>query len=416
MATATVDRAAEQRKQREEDGKRLGERYILGFAAPTIDDKGVSEPFEALRAGNHIYGGREIVITEADLDRAVENFERYWKPAGGVPVDYDHSFVETGDSTAAGWIVSMERRGSSLYEQVQWTPKAAKQITDGEYKFYSAEFTSNWVNEEGASEGFTVLAGALTNRPFLRGMTPVALSQKVIEAVGQWTLAHAENLVPGDAPSRDETRRGVAEKTDKTEGLTFTVEIDGKEQEAQTFTIEIDGDAKELTADEVVALHTAKAEADKAAAAARAAKADKDETVTTLSQKVDQLSTDLDAERFNAAFSQCQREGALDAKPETRTKWEKRLEKFGLEATKELLADLPRDVVPVNERGIDGGGSAPGETFVAADVPEDTDPEMYTLDQRAQQLLREKPDMDGGYRAALAQARTELKQATGSAA
>lgn len=411
MPAALKDRAAEKRQELADEGKRLGDRCVLGFAAPKIDDKGISEPFEALRAGNHIYAGREIVISEADLDRAIENFERYWKPAGGVPVDYDHSFVESGDSTAAGWIVSMERRGTSLYEQVQWTPKAAQQIRDGEYKFYSAEFTSDWINEEGSSEGFTVLAGALTNRPFLRGMTPVALSQQVVEEVGKWTLSHADKLVPGDAPARDETRREVADKTDTTEGLTFTVEIDGKEQEASTFKVEIDGKAQELTAEQVVALHTAKAEADKATAAAEAAKADKDETVTTLSQRVDKLSTELDTERFNASFSQAQREGALDAKPETRTKWERRLEKFGLEATKELLEDLPRDTVPVNERGLDGGGALPGETTVPSDVPEDTDPAMYSLDQRAQQLLREKPDMEGGYRAALSQARAEKDKA-----
>jgi phage I-like protein len=392
-----ADRAAEQRRQADEAGQRLGDRYMLAFAAPEIGADGVSEPFEALRVGNHIYAGREIVITEADLDKAVENFERYWKPAGGVPVDYDHSFVESGDSTAAGWIVSMERRGGSLYEQVQWTPKAQQQIKDGEYRFYSAEFTGEWVNEQGHGEGFTVLAGALTNRPFLRGMTPVALSQAVVEQAGKWTLDHADKLVPGEASSRDETRRGVADKTNTDEQPT-------------TFTVEIDGEAREFTAAEVVALHTAKADADKAKADAEAAKA----TATAeagkteaLSQRVDQLATELDTERFNTAFSQAQREGRVDAKPETRTKWEGRLEKFGLEATKELLEDQPADVVPVSERGKAGGGSRPGETPVEHAAPEDTDPAMYSLDQRAQQLLREKPELKGNYREALSQARQE---------
>lgn len=398
---------------------RLGELYQVGFAEPPAAgaDGGVSDWFPALHAGDHIYAGREIKIAESDLDKAVENFERYWKPRGGVPVDYDHSFVETGDSTAAGWIVAMKREGDTLYEQVEWTPKAAQQIADGEYRFYSAEFTSEWINERGVDEGFTVLAGALTNRPFLRGLAPVALSQKVVAAVGEWTLAHAAKLVPGDASAQDETRREVPKPNTDTE-QTFTVEIDGEDQEVQSFKVEIDGETKELSVDDVTAMAQAKADADKAEAdkaeAERKASAAKGET-EALSQKVEGLRKDLDLERFNAAFATAQRQGRVDAKPSTREKWEGRLEQFGLEATKDLLEDLPADTVPVVERGLEGGGSAPGETPVAADVPEDTDPEMYTLDQRAQQILTEKPDLEGGYRAALTQARKEAKAAAGSA-
>lgn len=403
MPATLTDRAADKRQQADEADKRLGDHYLLGFAAPEIGADGVSEPFEALRAGEHVYAGRDITITEADLDKAIENFERYWKPRGGVPVDYDHSFLESGDSTAAGWIVSMERKGLSLFETVKWTPKAAQQIRDKEYRFYSAEFTSDWINEEGGHEGFTVLAGALTNRPFLRGLTPVALSEAVVEAVGKWTLSHAADLVPGDASARDETPAEVPEKTANT---------------SEKFTVEIDGEAKEFTAAEIVAMHTAKVEADQAAADAAEEKRKADakaaaagSETTALSQRVDSLKSELDTERFNHAFSQRQREGAFDAKPETRTKWEERLEKFGLEDTKALMFDQPADQVPVKERGT-GGGLPAGETLVDSDVPEDTDPQMYKLDQRAQAILREKPELEGGYRTALTQARSELATAS----
>lgn len=414
MPTAAKDRAAEQRQQAEAEGKRLSEHYFLAFAAPPAGDTSVSDWFPALHAGGHIYAGREIKITEADLDQAVENFERNWKPRGGVPVDYDHSFAEGGSSVAAGWIVEMERRGDTLYEKVEWTGRAAEQIANGEYKFYSAEFTDEWMNETGDNEGFTILAGALTNRPFLRGLAPVALSQKVVEAVGEWTIAHADRLVPGEPKRRDETRPDVPKENTDTQ--TFTVEIDGKDQAVEKFTVEIDGETKELTVAEVTAMHQAKATADKAAEEAAAAQRKAEGENTTLSQRVDKLGTDLDVERFSRRFDQRKREGAVDAKPETFTMWTERVEKFGLEEATSLLDELPADTIPVTDRGLEGGTPA-GETPVDGDVPEGTDPEMFHLDQRAQTILEEKPDLEGGYRAALSQARKErASQKQGAAA
>ena len=390
------DRLAEKRQAADAAGRRLGDHAAVTFAAAAIGDDGLSEPFPALIAGDHIYGGREIKITEADLDMAVENFERFWKPVGGVPVDYDHSFVESGDSTAAGWIVHMERRGDTLYEQVKWTPRAAQQIADGEFRFYSAEFTDSWINERGHDEGFTVLAGALTNRPFLRDLAPVALSQKVVEGIGEWALNHADQLPREEASGRDETPAEVADKTDKP--TTFTVTIDGKEQ---TF-----------TAEQVAEVFTKNAALEqKVTEAEKTAETEKGK-VEALTTKVDTLATDLATTKFSTAFKRRQEEGAVDAKPETREKWDKRVEKFGVEDAIEMLDELPADTIPVTERGSDGG--AP-RTRVEGDVPEDTDPEMFTLDARAQQILAEKPDLEGGYRAALTQARGEMK-AEGAAA
>lgn len=377
---------------------------VTSLATPAPGGQ-VSEAFEALRAGDHVYNGRDIPISEADLDTAVANFNRYWKPAGGVPVDYDHSFVETGDSTAAGWVVAMERRGGSLYEQVRWTPKAAQQIADGEFRFYSAEFTTDWTNEAGEAEGFTVLGGALTNRPFLRGMTPVALSQAVETAAYGWAIEAYQQLErkvgEGESAGRDETQPEVAD--------TLTVKIDGKAEEftaeritelveqtnADTFTVEIDGKAETFTAESITELRAQAAKAEGAG-----------DKVETLSKRLEQVEGDLTAERFNSAFTRRQRQGALDAKPETREKWEDRLEKFGLEATLELLEDLPADVIPMGRRGR-GGSEAPevGED----QAPDGVEPFAFKVDQRAKALMADDKDLD--YAAAARKAHTELSGA-----
>lgn len=156
-----------------------GRMHSLYLAEPNEVD-GVSAPFEVLRAGSFERAGEEIEITEADLDQMVANFEAMReRGADELPVDFDHSFAEGGESKAAGWIKALVRKGASLFARVKWTTAASQQIRDEEYRYISAEFHPDWTDEFGEAHGFTLLAAGLTNRPFLRGMTPVALSDEI---------------------------------------------------------------------------------------------------------------------------------------------------------------------------------------------------------------------------------------------
>jgi phage I-like protein len=367
----------------------------LAASAPA-DGDGVSEPFEVLRAGEYVRGGgRKVSVSEDDLDAAVSNFKR-WKEAGGdIPVDYDHSFAEAGDSKAAGWFTELTRKGKSLFARVKWTPKAAQQIRDGEYRFFSPEFTANWRDEHGSDEGFTILAGALTNRPFLRGMTPVAMSQEV-EAVAFEAMAEAfaelqEEVAKGKSGGGDETHPRVAKATDKPE-------------QPEKFSVEIDGEATEFTADEIVEMHAKAAKAEQAETGKEEAKSDAEK----MTARVEKLETDLTAERFNTAFTTALREGKIDAKPETREKWDKRLEKFGLDGVKELLEDLPAGKVPVGDPTGRGGG----EQRFASDAPDGTDPEAFALHEKAEEIVAERFDGDSDkYGEAVRLAETELAKA-----
>ncbi len=374
-----------------------GAGYIVAMAAGAAAGGDVSEPFEVLRAGEFDRGGRKLSISEADLDKAVANFQRWTEDGGAIPVDYDHSFGERGDSTAAGWFTELVRKGKSLFARVRWTDRAAKQIKDGEYRFFSPEFTADWRNETGDPEGFTILAGALTNRPFLRGMTPVALSQDV-ETAGFAAMADsfgdvAERLAQVESERRDETPARVPPtKPKKTPG-----------DKVEKFTVEIDGKETELTADEIVELHRKAAEHD---AAEEQGKKDKPE-VEKLSQKVDDLSGELAQTKFGAEYKEALRFGQVDAKPETRETWDKRLEKYGLEDTLELLHELPKGKVPVGSAQGRGGGEQGFST-----APDGVDEDAHALDTRAQEILTEKFDgKDEHYGEAVRLAARELEGA-----
>lgn len=369
--------------------------YMVAFAAAGAEGgDGVSESFEVLRAGEYDRGGRKLSITEDDLDKAVANFNRTTEEGGEIPVDYDHSFGERGDSTAAGWFTELVRKGKSLFARVKWTTRAAEQIRNREYRFFSPEFTKDWRNEKGDPEGFTVLAGALTNRPFLRGMTPVALSQEVesagFAAMAATLEAATDRLAQLESGDGDETPPRVPAEKDK------------KPEPTEKFKVEIDGEEREFTAEEIVELHAKAAKADEAE---EKSKKDKPK-VEKLSQRVDELSDELDSERFGTAYKEALRLGQVDAKPETRETWDQRLEKFGLEETKKLLEEQPKGKVPVGGPEGRGGGEQGFST-----APDGVDEETHKLDQRAQEIVAEKFDGDDDkYREALTIAQRELRE------
>jgi phage I-like protein len=366
----------EDRQKLKDNGTALD--YVVAFAANASGDSGVSKPFEILRVGDFKRGDRAVPISSEDLDQAVANFNR-WKEMGQeIPVDYDHAFSEGRESPAAGWYVSLERRQDSLYATVRWTDKAREEITSNQYRFFSPEFSKSFVSETGESEGFTILAGALTNRPFLRGMTPVALSQDVAQAMASWTIEKLEDLDDKDPTRVADTSPRVGLKNDKTE----------------KFKVEIDGEEKEFTSEEIVAMHSAKAEADEAVAKAEKERDEKAAEAKANASSVEKLSTRVDEMEkrdkdrdFAEIFKQAQREGRLDAKEDTEKTWRETFDALGAEKTKALIEQVPAETIPFTAEGRTGSGDQ-------AAVPKGVDPEGFKLNQRVETYMREHPDVE----------------------
>ena len=337
---------------------------VRALFAAGADPEVPSAPFEVLRAGSYVKGGRKIPVSEGDLDSMVSNFSR-WKSEGAeLPVDYDHSFAEKRGSKAAGWYQDLRREGNKLMARVRWTDAAKDAIAKREYRFFSPEFTSNWTNETGAAEGPTMLAGALTNRPFLRGKTAVAMHSEFAEqATELYTDAVAEALGVDSAPL-DVTLSEMA-KDEKPE-QTKVEETPAKVEKPKP--------AEKVTA-------TAGAEVTMTAAEVTQLRADSTK-VEALSAKVESLSSQLADRDFSAIFSQAQREGRLDAKDETRDRWRECFDQLGAEKMKDLLP--PAETIAVTLDGETGKG-ATGDP-----VPGDVNPEAHKLNQRVEAFAAEK--------------------------
>ena len=164
----------------------------------------VSEPFEVLRAGSFSHPDfGSVKVSGSDLDQAQANFTAMKARGAGVPIDYDHSFRRSGNSRAAGWMESLERTGDKLIAKVKWTADAATSIRSGAYRFFSPEFVSDFKDETGTSQGFTLLAGGLTNRPFLKGMAPVSLAERIVSDDGSPESRAALDASIKEAPGSD---------------------------------------------------------------------------------------------------------------------------------------------------------------------------------------------------------------------
>jgi hypothetical protein len=89
-------------------------------------------------------------------------------------VDFDH---KEHSGKAAGWIKDAVVKPEGLFVQVDWTTAAADAIRAGEYRYFSPEFDDEWTDQHGVKHEDVLFGGALTNRPFLKDLLPVNLSE-----------------------------------------------------------------------------------------------------------------------------------------------------------------------------------------------------------------------------------------------
>lgn len=98
-----------------------------------------------------------------------------------LAIDYSH---KSGDK-AAGWVRQAEARPDGLWLLVEWTKAAADAIRNKEYRYFSPEFVDEYQDAKSGDKFKNVLlGGGLTNRPFLKDLLPVNLSEVFAEVDG----------------------------------------------------------------------------------------------------------------------------------------------------------------------------------------------------------------------------------------
>jgi phage I-like protein len=142
-----------------------------------FDDGGTTKSWiQAMTLGKYshpIYG--EIDITTQTLNDMLSNFKNNVRQTE-LDIDYDHK--DFGDGKAAGWVKDMEIRGDGLWVLVEWTDVAAQALQRKEYKYFSPEFQDEWTHPKtGQTYKNVLFGGGITNRPFLRDIQPINMSE-----------------------------------------------------------------------------------------------------------------------------------------------------------------------------------------------------------------------------------------------
>jgi len=131
---------------------------------------------------------KDIQIAPADLAQFKDNFDRKVRGVD-LAVDISHN----PDGGAVGWFKELRVDGDKLMARVDWTKGGAQALKGRKYRYFSPEFMFSWTDPAtGQTHKNVMLGGALTNRPFLKGMEPVAFSES---GMGEVWMADDEGMV-----------------------------------------------------------------------------------------------------------------------------------------------------------------------------------------------------------------------------
>jgi phage I-like protein len=120
----------------------------------------------------------DFIIDNKIVDKVIANYDRQVSPS---MVDYEHDSLDgrkTGPKLAAGWVQKLAKRDDGLWALVEFNPRAIGYIQSGEIKFVSPaiDFRSK-DRKTNKSIGPELINIALTNMPFLDGLTPIKLTR-----------------------------------------------------------------------------------------------------------------------------------------------------------------------------------------------------------------------------------------------
>jgi len=150
---------------------------------------GKSIDIECLKMGKFRHPWHGILAFDLPFfESIIRNFDA-GIPQEEVAFDFNHY----SDGGAAAWVKKLFTSDKSLKATVELTEKGRTAIKKKEYRYFSIEYTDDYVEyvisddlddngnivtkEFKISHGPTLRGGGLTNRPFIKGMKPVSLSE-----------------------------------------------------------------------------------------------------------------------------------------------------------------------------------------------------------------------------------------------
>lgn len=120
-------------------------------------------------------------------------------------INYMHG-VDGGDGEAAGWVKDAQDRPDGLWLFVEWVQEAADKIKAKKFRYFSAEYQDKWTDAQGKTHENVFFGGALTNRPYMKNLLPINLSEATVESMMEFTeiLTKGKEQLVKDTPKEGE--------------------------------------------------------------------------------------------------------------------------------------------------------------------------------------------------------------------
>lgn len=155
--------------------------YLVDLATVKFDEGSTQTWIQGAPLGKYdhpIYG--EIEFTPERVQQFAANVKANVR-GQDLNIDYDHK-----EGEAAGWVKDAEARDNGLWLLVEWTKTAAQKIKEKAYRYFSPEFVDEWTHPSTKQAYKDVLfGGGITNRPFLKGILPINMSEVFAHAADQ---------------------------------------------------------------------------------------------------------------------------------------------------------------------------------------------------------------------------------------
>lgn len=154
----------------------------------------------ALPLGNYVhptFGKLDLTVDKIKAFAAsVKNKVRGIDPS----INIMHGENGGGDGPAAGWVTDAEDRPDGLWVRVNFNEDTKTEIKAGKWRYFSAEYKDKWTDPTGKEHQDVFIGGALTNRPYMKNLLPINLSEATIETA----IELAELVAKGKADAQNQ--------------------------------------------------------------------------------------------------------------------------------------------------------------------------------------------------------------------
>lgn len=145
----------------------------------------------------------ELVVTPEFLAEVKRNFEaKVYQQELPLTIDLEH---QTSLSGAAGWISDIEVKGQDGADAIiEFNDRGQALVSADAYRYFSPEYYDSWQDPATGKVYKNVLVGgALTNRPFFKGMAPVVVASEGLYAFTELIAGRDVDRDVGGGVDRD---------------------------------------------------------------------------------------------------------------------------------------------------------------------------------------------------------------------